>query len=40
MTGGYTALRKLAALCELNQVHLAPYHDCFDDAARGAWRLE
>jgi L-alanine-DL-glutamate epimerase-like enolase superfamily enzyme len=29
MSGGYTALRKLAALCELNRVHLAPHHDCF-----------
>jgi L-alanine-DL-glutamate epimerase-like enolase superfamily enzyme len=29
MSGGYTALKKLAALCELNQVHLAPHHDCF-----------
>ena len=29
MSGGYTALKKLAALCELNQVHLAPHHDFF-----------
>ena len=29
MSGGYTALRKLSALCELNHVHLAPHHDCF-----------
>jgi L-alanine-DL-glutamate epimerase-like enolase superfamily enzyme len=29
MSGGYTALRKLGALCELNHVHLAPHHDCF-----------
>lgn len=29
MSGGYTALRKLAALCELNHVDLAPHHDCF-----------
>ncbi len=29
MSGGYTALRKLAALCELNHIHLAPHHDCF-----------
>jgi L-alanine-DL-glutamate epimerase-like enolase superfamily enzyme len=29
MSGGYTALRKLAALCELNHVHLVPHHDCF-----------
>jgi len=29
MFGGYTALRKLGALCELNHIHLAPHHDCF-----------
>ena len=29
MSGGYTALRKLSALCELNLIHLAPHHDCF-----------
>jgi L-alanine-DL-glutamate epimerase-like enolase superfamily enzyme len=29
MSGGYTTLRLLAALCELNRVHLAPHHDCF-----------
>jgi L-alanine-DL-glutamate epimerase-like enolase superfamily enzyme len=34
MSGGYTALKKLAALCELNQVHLAPHHDCFLHAPR------
>jgi L-alanine-DL-glutamate epimerase-like enolase superfamily enzyme len=29
MPGGYTALRILATLCELNRVHLVPHHDCF-----------
>ncbi len=29
MMGGFTAGRKLAALCELNDVQVAPHHDCF-----------
>jgi D-galactarolactone cycloisomerase len=29
MAGGFTEGRKLAALCELNHVHVAPHHDCF-----------
>ena len=29
MFGGFTEGRKLAALCELNHVQVAPYHDCF-----------
>jgi L-alanine-DL-glutamate epimerase-like enolase superfamily enzyme len=29
MMGGFTEGRKLAALCELNQVQVAPHHDCF-----------
>ena len=29
MFGGYTMGRKLAALCELNHVDVAPHHDCF-----------
>ena len=29
MMGGFTAGRKLAALCELNHVEVAPHHDCF-----------
>ena len=29
MMGGFTAGRKLAALCELNHVQVAPHHDCF-----------
>ena len=29
MMGGFTTGRKLAALCELNQVQVAPHHDCF-----------
>jgi L-alanine-DL-glutamate epimerase-like enolase superfamily enzyme len=29
MMGGYTEGRKLAALCELNHVEVAPHHDCF-----------
>lgn len=29
MFGGFTGGRKLAALCELNHVHVAPHHDCF-----------
>jgi len=29
MTGGFTEGRKLAALCELNHVQVAPHHDCF-----------
>jgi L-alanine-DL-glutamate epimerase-like enolase superfamily enzyme len=29
MMGGFTEGRKLAALCELNHVHVAPHHDCF-----------
>ena len=29
MMGGYTEGRKLAALCELNHVQVAPHHDCF-----------
>jgi len=29
MSGGYTEGRKLAALCELNHVQVAPHHDCF-----------
>ena len=29
MFGGYTEGRKLAALCELNHVDVAPHHDCF-----------
>lgn len=29
LCGGYTALRKLSALCELNHVDFAPHHDCF-----------
>ena len=29
MFGGFTEGRKLAALCELNHVHVAPHHDCF-----------
>ena len=27
--GGFTEGRKLAALCELNHVRVAPHHDCF-----------
>lgn len=27
--GGFTVGRKLAALAELNQVHVAPHHDCY-----------
>jgi L-alanine-DL-glutamate epimerase-like enolase superfamily enzyme len=29
MFGGFTEGRKLAALCELNHVQVAPHHDCF-----------
>src|SRR5262249_57122115 len=29
MMGGFTEGRKLAALCELNHVHVAQHHDCF-----------
>ncbi len=29
MMGGFTEGRKLAALCELNDVQIAPHHDCF-----------
>ncbi len=29
MMGGFTEGRKLAALCELNNVQVAPHHDCF-----------
>jgi len=29
MYGGFTESRKLAALCELNHVQVAPHHDCF-----------
>jgi len=29
MMGGYTEGRKLAALCEMNHVEVAPHHDCF-----------
>lgn len=29
MFGGFTQGRKLAALCELNHVDVAPHHDCF-----------
>jgi L-alanine-DL-glutamate epimerase-like enolase superfamily enzyme len=29
MFGGFTGGRKLAALCELNHVEVAPHHDCF-----------
>jgi D-galactarolactone cycloisomerase len=29
MMGGFTEGRKLAALCELNSVQVAPHHDCF-----------
>jgi L-alanine-DL-glutamate epimerase-like enolase superfamily enzyme len=29
MMGGYTTGRKLAALCEMNHVQVAPHHDCF-----------
>ena len=29
MFGGFTEGRKLAALCELNHVQMAPHHDCF-----------
>jgi D-galactarolactone cycloisomerase len=29
MAGGFTEGRKLAGLCELNHVKIAPHHDCF-----------
>jgi len=29
MAGGFTEGRKVAALCELNHVKVAPHHDCF-----------
>jgi D-galactarolactone cycloisomerase len=29
MSGGFTDGRKLAALCELNHMQVAPHHDCF-----------
>jgi D-galactarolactone cycloisomerase len=29
MMGGFTEGRKLAALCELNHIQIAPHHDCF-----------
>jgi D-galactarolactone cycloisomerase len=29
LMGGFTEGRKLAALCELNHVQVAPHHDCF-----------
>ena len=29
MMGGFTEGRKLAALCEMNSVQVAPHHDCF-----------
>ena len=29
MFGGFTAGKKLSALCELNHVDIAPHHDCF-----------
>ncbi len=29
MMGGFTQGRKLAALCEMNHVQVAPHHDCF-----------
>jgi len=33
MFGGFTEGRKLASLCELNHVQVAPHHDCFIHAA-------
>src|SRR5262249_47318671 len=33
MFGGFTMGRKLAALCELNHVQVAPHHDCFLQSA-------
>jgi L-alanine-DL-glutamate epimerase-like enolase superfamily enzyme len=33
MFGGFTEGRKLAALCELNHVDVAPHHDCFIHAS-------
>src|SRR5262249_57525686 len=33
MFGGFTTGRKLAALCELNHVQVAPHHDCFIHAS-------
>ncbi len=29
MSGGFTEGRKLAALCDMNHVQVAPHHDCF-----------
>ena len=29
MFGGFTAGKKLSALCEMNHVDIAPHHDCF-----------
>ena len=29
MFGGFTEGRKMAGLCELNHVQVAPHHDCF-----------
>ena len=29
MFGGFTAGKKLSALCEVNHVDIAPHHDCF-----------
>ena len=29
MMGGFTQGRKLAALCEMNHIQVAPHHDCF-----------
>ena len=33
MFGGFTEGRKIAALCELNHVDVAPHHDCFIHAS-------
>jgi L-alanine-DL-glutamate epimerase-like enolase superfamily enzyme len=33
MFGGFTEGRKLAAMCELNHVQVAPHHDCFIHAS-------
>ncbi len=33
MSGGFTAGRKLAALCELNHIKVAPHHDAFIHAS-------
>ena len=29
MFGGFTEVRKMTALCDLNHVDVAPHHDCF-----------